>query len=321
MKMAERRNPKDLQALLKFCIEATKSEDAPNDPERTVEAMDEERRIWLEEALKGMSVDVFQELAKGIAILTDEERSGDEDRIEALHCIEDWIGDADMANNFVKLDGLTALRFCVSDANKSGDRVRAQSWHVIAEMAQNNPFCQQKLLDEGFLTSGLGQLDAAPVAVKVKALYAVSAMVREFKPGVQKLLDLDGIATLVKTLQMTSDEKLRTKCCFLLSSLHSVDGNVRKALKDMGTAQMLASVLMNEANRETDLSQEHLFRLLSLLLSGSGIDGAWNKTEFKAFLEGKIEFCDGKDEFQEIAFYAKEILKLLSSSSNSDVDR
>ena len=53
------RQPRDMQALLRFAIQATASED----PTTTTAPMSEERRLWLEEALRGLSVDVVQEVS------------------------------------------------------------------------------------------------------------------------------------------------------------------------------------------------------------------------------------------------------------------
>ena len=54
------RQPRDFEGLLKFCMEATKAEDAPNDPDAALRAMDTERRQWLEQAMQSMSVDVIK---------------------------------------------------------------------------------------------------------------------------------------------------------------------------------------------------------------------------------------------------------------------
>merc|ERR1712107_928375 len=65
------RQPKDLQGLLKFCMEATANEDAPalpGDPAARLAAMEPERRAWLEEALDKMSVDVVEQLGNGIRV-------------------------------------------------------------------------------------------------------------------------------------------------------------------------------------------------------------------------------------------------------------
>ena len=45
------RQPKDLQGLLKFCLEATRDEDAPavpDNPEQILSSMSDERRQWLQ---------------------------------------------------------------------------------------------------------------------------------------------------------------------------------------------------------------------------------------------------------------------------------
>merc|ERR1712004_298836 len=65
------RQPKDLQGLLEFCVEATANEDAPalpGDPAARLAAMEPERRAWLEEALDKMSVDVVEQLGNGICL-------------------------------------------------------------------------------------------------------------------------------------------------------------------------------------------------------------------------------------------------------------
>merc|ERR1711963_864195 len=84
------RQPRDLQGLLKFRMEATASEDAPavvGDPAARLAAMDPERKAWLEEALDNMSVDVVEQLGNGIKLLLDS--SADlETKEEVLDCLE-----------------------------------------------------------------------------------------------------------------------------------------------------------------------------------------------------------------------------------------
>jgi len=90
-----------VQGLLKFCLEATRGEDAVERPDDVLSSMDEERKAWLQvqilvlratqklffwifkifiiivilinllikEALNGMSVDVIEQLTNGMKIL------------------------------------------------------------------------------------------------------------------------------------------------------------------------------------------------------------------------------------------------------------
>lgn len=124
------RQPKDLQGLLKFCIEATKSEDAPdsNDPSKALEEMDEERRKWLEEALNTLSVDFVQQLANGIKVLNDSSADLD-DKEDVLDKLEDWLGNIDLAVNFYKIGGYSSLKSCLLCPHPS---LRSGASHLIA---------------------------------------------------------------------------------------------------------------------------------------------------------------------------------------------
>lgn len=55
-----------------------------------------------------MSVDVVEQLANGIKILNGSTEDLDNKEI-ALDCLEDWVGQINMASNFHKIGGFTAL--------------------------------------------------------------------------------------------------------------------------------------------------------------------------------------------------------------------
>ena len=145
-----------MKGLLKFCFEATKGEDAPelSDPEKILHDMDPEHRRWLEEALSSMSVDIVQQLTNGIKILNSD--AEDEEKEEVLDLLEDWLGNIDMAVNFHKIGGFSCLRKCLQSSSPG---VRAGACHLMAEISQNNAYCQEKFVAEGFIQLLLQQLD------------------------------------------------------------------------------------------------------------------------------------------------------------------
>ena len=93
------RQPRDMQGLLRFALDGTASEDRTTD---TPLAMTEERRQWLEEALRGLSVDVVAEITRSLNILSpDRVLSPEEDpqeMEEALESITDFVDSIDTAN-------------------------------------------------------------------------------------------------------------------------------------------------------------------------------------------------------------------------------
>ena len=317
--MLPSRNPRDMRGLLKFCLQATKGEDAP---ESAVAEMDPEKRQWLEEALKSMSVDVFQELGKGIEILSDEsvvcnpEATDFSNQLEAFDCIEDWVGQIDIANNFHQLGGFVALDLCIRKSPHNP--IVAGACHIVAELSQNNPYCQENFVKEGFLDAILELLSRSDEKVKVKALYAISCITRDFKPGLEKLIQLKGLETIVQGLQMSTEEKVKIKSCFMLSSLIGDDKSVKNMLNEMGLAQLLVTLLFTER----DASHEHIFKLLLLLCEDNvNVQNDCKKPGLAEHLQSRIASLKGKDEFQEEEMYCKRFLNLLYPKLNETVER
>lgn len=315
------RNPRDLQGLLKFCLETTKGEDAPDVSGSALESMDPERREWLRKAIEDMSVDVFQELAKCVEILSDHdvimnEEASVERPLYAFECIEDWVGQVDMANNFQRLGGFTALRLCLASPH---ERVAAGACHIVAELAQNNPHCQQALLDDKMLDEVLKiAKEDARTGVKTKALYAVSSTVRSFPPGYEAMKKLNGFEVVLQLLQI-DDVTLRTKACFLLASLMQEHPDLKAELTRMGLCELLFAVL----NEEHGTHHEHVARTLVAMLENNpeAVKACHDlPLNLSQLLEDRVKFLEGKEEFLEERDYCKELKKHFGGVKD-DVDR
>jgi len=294
------RRPKDMKGLLKFCLEATRGEDAPDisDPEAVLTSMGEERRQWLEEALQSMSVDVIQQLGNGIKTLIDPSADLD-DKEEVLDCLEDWLGNIDMAVNFHKIGGFQALQTCLDSPHPS---LRSGACHLSAEISQNNPYVQDKLLQDGFLEGFLGQVDSDPDShCQVKALYAVSCLVRECLPAVARM-DWD----IVTRALIKEEPKLRTKACFLISAVAEDNLEVAEALVSRGL--LLQFLHMLEA-KSPQVDPELVLRALnSLLLSVKGREEA-GRLGIVSLVGERLGEMRGKDEHEEAVQLSHTILR------------
>lgn len=90
----------------------------------------------------------------------------------ALECIASYVDSIDIANDFYKIGGFGIIGACL---NSQFDSIRWKTADVIAELTQNNPFCQEKILEMGLMPILLGMVDSDPSdQAKIKALYAVS---------------------------------------------------------------------------------------------------------------------------------------------------
>ena len=324
--MDQPRQPKDLQGLLKFCVEATKGEDAP-DTESTIENMDPERRQWLEQALAGMSVDVVKELVEAIKVLNSSsvgDPNASDEEIEKIEyvfdCIGDWVGQVDMANNFHKIGGFIGLKNCLTSCHGS---LRNQAANIIAELSQNNPYCQENFVKEKFLEM-LFQIMKSDYEVQVKGMYAISCIVRENALAQEWFLQNNGPQIVLgSTMEKTKNEKLRTKACFFISAICEENGDLKQAFIDMGFPRQILTLMQLEEHQQ---NHEHMARALSVVLTDEVKKELVNSSELnlKSFLQERLELIKGQDEFNEERMYLLEIANACygqSMTESKDVDR
>lgn len=198
------------QGLLHFALESTKNEDAPNASSFT--EMDPERRRFLEEALKSMSVDVVAEMQRICGILMNPEASENE-KLEAMSELGDYVEDLDTANDFCKIGGLPVLMKCLDSEIAS---LRESTARLIGSMSQNNPFSQKQLMDHKFITK-LMTLISDP-EMGAKALYGISGIIRAYEPATAHFIDIGGLECLLAILSC-GVEKICTQAMFMLNAM------------------------------------------------------------------------------------------------------
>jgi hsp70-interacting protein len=74
--------------------------------------------------------------------------------------------------DFHKIGGFCIFRPCLDSAHGS---LRWRAAEIVAELTQNNPYCQERVLEAGLLPVLLSLVDGDPAQqVRIKALYALS---------------------------------------------------------------------------------------------------------------------------------------------------
>lgn len=123
-----------------------------------------------------MTVNIVEELEKNVMFLrnvVDLREVDDPSEFEAaLDRISEYSENMDIANDFYKIGGFSILGACLNSPHAG---IRWKVADLIAELTQNNPFCQGKILEAGFLPILLSMVDGdISEHARVKALYAVS---------------------------------------------------------------------------------------------------------------------------------------------------
>ncbi|XP_028267681.1 hsp70-binding protein 1 isoform X2 [Parambassis ranga] len=295
-----RRYPQNLQGVLQLAVEAGSAAEGP----APMEPMSEERKVWLREALaeacKGQQ-DEVEQMKQCLAVLCKGERDGENDEDEderesAFEVLSELCENLDNARDLMILGG---LELCVSQYLchvQSGLRWRAAE--LIASCAQNMPQVQEHLLSMGALPRLLQLTDSDPnPTVRVKALYAVSCLVREQEAGLQAFLSYDGFSVLMRGMQ-TENEKLRTKSAFLLLNLLTSHPEQKDVLVSMGMVQQLVSVLRTPRSP----FHEHVLGALCCLVEDfpPGLRDCRNPAlGLEELLRQRAKELQGKEESQE----------------------
>ncbi|XP_037545493.1 hsp70-binding protein 1 [Nematolebias whitei] len=322
-----RRYPQNLQGVLQLAVDAGSAAEGP----APVEAMSEERKTWLREALSDMckgQMDEVEHMKQCLAVLhrdeTSEKEEADDDddadeeedeRESVFEMLSELCENLDNARDFMILGG---LELCVSrylSHIQSGLRWRAAQ--LIASCAQNMPQVQDHLLQIEVLPKLLQLTDSDPnPTVRVKALYAVSCLVREQEAGLLAFVAHDGFSVLMRGMQ-SENEKLRTKSAFLLLNLLTSHPEHKETVVSMGMVQQLVAILRMPHSP----FHEHVLGALCCLVEDfpQGLRDCRNPAlDLEEFLKQRAKDLQGKDESREEFDFCERLRVLCFSGQQSD---
>ncbi|XP_059810197.1 hsp70-binding protein 1 isoform X1 [Hypanus sabinus] len=320
-----RQHPSNLQGLLRLAVEAGSVGDTA--PE--LQPMPEERRQWLQDALSDVfngHLDEIKQLKDCLEILKEmpEDDGGDDERRwNALDTLADLCENLDNAGDFCKLAG---MQLVVSSFLECPDpELRWRTAHLIGTCSQNNPFVQEHVLNLGTMPKLLDLLNSDNNdMVRIKALFAISCLVREQEAGLREFVDHDGFSVLMRAMQ-SNVEKLKVKAAFLLQNLlinspehkggvpctdavpHQL--NIANVLCSMGMVQQLVSLVQTEH----DPFHEHVLgALCSLVTNFPGGVRQCQEPELglENLLVERSRMLKDQEEFQEELEFCEQLLRV-----------
>ncbi|KAH8296834.1 hypothetical protein KR054_011818, partial [Drosophila jambulina] len=261
---------------------------------------------FLENALSAMTTDAVAAMKAALVILNSKEATA-EDKLESLDVIRSHIDDIDNANSLVKLGGAVTLLRYIKD---SENEIRVSALNTVAEMAQNNTFCQNALIIEKFLPALTKNLSEANEDIVRSSIYAISSILRNYRPGYEEFKSINGIKALVPCLK-SSNSNVYIKAAFLIASL-SRDKDIRD---DFVKAEIFPVLLENlKPIKEFDVKQETtLFALSSLSLDSELKLSTEKRKEILSILQQIISKNKQTENCEDIVNYARNIVDNLSA--------
>jgi len=312
---------RNMQGLLHFCTEVTAREDTTG-PTQLPE-MDDERRAFLEEALASMTMSVAKELAEQVKKLYYEAVTmpGEDvtEQEQAIEMIEEYVDDINYAMDFCKMGGFPALLRCLNSPHST---LRAGAAGLIGDICQNNPYCQDNMLGLKVVPLLLHMMDTdSDNLARIKALYALSCLVRDCQKGEESFLEADGFSYLMRSMQ-SGVEKLVVKSTFLLNNLVRDKDAHMDTVISMGYIEQLIVTLGKEST--DNISREHCTAALYGLASSypqALKESLRPELHLPQLLRSRLSVVKGKEEFQDEESHIQNMLNLIEQDDDDNENR
>lgn len=188
-----------------------------------------------------------------------------EDHLRALQELLVFVEPIDNANDLQKLGGLPVI---VRELNHADTEIRTASAWVLGTASQNNPFIQNHLLQLGALAKLMTMVKSKFSEEAIKALYAISALIRNNSDGQELFYAEAGDLMLQDILSNSSiDIRLQKKAIFLVADLAEYQLGVRNTQEPrfFSNPFLLKSLVDLLASMDLDLQEKALYAVKSLL--------------------------------------------------------
>lgn len=260
-----------------------------------------------ENALHALTVNVVEKLQEAVAIIGSELKSKEE-KIAAINTILNYIDDIDTSIDFCKIGGICVL---IPGLTSSFFEVQRMSALLIAELAQNNPYCQKQLLEADILPHLMSHLSEGNTAND--ALRAISCLIRGYEPAIKSFIDIGGFECLLGCLKNTNEKKMIMRATFLMNSLCYEYPNIKEDLINLGVIEIIIELIQMQL--EDNLLLEPL---LSILCSLTQCELAKNrvKHEFMKTLKNILKSSKDDEQCRDIFEYSQSLLENMFDKEN-----
>lgn len=187
-----------------------------------------------------------------------------EDHHRALHELLVLVEPIDNANDLNKLGGLTAV---VGELYRIEEELRTTAAWVLGKASQNNPVVQKQILELAVLPKLMRMVKSICSEEAVKALYAVSAVIRNNLDG-QAVFNIEGGALMLQDIMSnsSSDIRLHKKSLFLVADLiDQAMETISPSPPFQADKELLKSVVDLLSVPDLDMQEKALVAIRSLL--------------------------------------------------------
>ncbi|CAL9771297.1 unnamed protein product [Musa acuminata subsp. burmannicoides] len=253
--------------------------------------LSEEDRKWFMEAMQAQTVDVVKRMKEITSVMKTPEDVLEaqgvkpEDIVEMLDELQEHVESIDMANDLHSIGGLVPL---LGYLKNSDSGIRAKAADVVTTIVQNNPRSQQLVMEASGLEPLMSNFTLDPdLAVRTKALGAISSLIRNNKAGIAAFRLANGYAGLRDALS-SDNVRFQRKALNLIQYLlkeNNLDCNI---VTELGLPRLMVHLVSSDDSNVREAALGGLLELARDRTSGSSTVLA-EEDKLKQILENRIE--------------------------------
>ncbi|CAL9180321.1 unnamed protein product [Musa hybrid cultivar] len=253
--------------------------------------LSEEDRKWFMEAMQAQTVDVVKRMKEITSVMKTPEDVLEaqgvkpEDIVEMLDELQEHVESIDMANDLHSIGGLVPL---LGYLKNSDSGIRAKAADVVTTIVQNNPRSQQLVMEASGLEPLMSNFTLDPdLAVRTKALGAISSLIRNNKAGIAAFRLANGYAGLRDALG-SDNVRFQRKALNLIQYLlkeNNLDCNI---VTELGLPRLMVHLVSSDDSNVREAALGGLLELARDRTSGSSTVLA-EEDKLKQILENRIE--------------------------------
>lgn len=257
-----------LEGMLHWAIghsDPTRLKQSAEDVQRLSASELQKRQLELKELMEKMKMPSDAELMHMAIDDLNNSSSSLEDRQRALQELLILVEPLDNANDLNKLGGLAIV---IQELDHPDQDIRRLSAWVLGKACQNNAAVQKQILELGALSKLIKMVKSSSIEEAIKALYAVSTLIRNNLAGQEFFYAEDGDAMLQEILSNSSNDiRLRRKAVAVVADLaeYQLENTVRAESPCFRNRFFLKSVVDLTASTDLDLQEKALVAIKNLL--------------------------------------------------------
>ncbi|PWA88467.1 ARM repeat superfamily protein [Artemisia annua] len=185
---------------------------------------------------------------------------------DALHQLLILVEAIHNANNLHNMGGLSLV---IAQLNNSDHTIRTTSAWVVGKAAQNNPLVQNQVLQLGALPKLMLMVKSSFIEEAIKALYAVSAVVRNNDKGIELFYSQGGDIMIQGILSnTTADVRLHRRLVSLIADLaeYQLVYNSNLELPFLNNCALVKVLFDLTTSDDLDLQEKVLLAVKNLLM-------------------------------------------------------